>query len=199
MYSRTLLPKAPYVYNGLLHFTDWLPTILSAANVVTSLSDIDGIDQWQPITQNLTSNRDRFVYELWEEEGGLRIGNYKLVYHTLSGPCSGWYNPLPGVTTSLRRRRGMSRGKCCSTWNADPYETTDLSKGPAVRRAAEPPARLRNREWARRLPPQISAINPNMPGPGEDWDTRVVCMSLTLHLNGGDRDQRFSMSVPSTN
>lgn len=50
MYSRTLLPKAPYVYNGLLHFTDWVPTILSAANVVTSLSDIDGIDQWQPIT-----------------------------------------------------------------------------------------------------------------------------------------------------
>ncbi|PVD28736.1 hypothetical protein C0Q70_11330 [Pomacea canaliculata] len=32
--------------------------------------------------KNLTSNRDRFVYELWEEEGGLRIGNYKLVFLT---------------------------------------------------------------------------------------------------------------------
>lgn len=119
--------------------------------------------------QNLTSNRDRFVYELWEEEGGLRIGNYKLVYHTLSGPCSGWYNPLPGVTTSLPEEEEECQGEMLFDLDADPYETTDLSKDPQYAEQMSLLRDYRNREWARRIPPQISAINPNMPGPGDDW------------------------------
>ncbi|PVD22937.1 hypothetical protein C0Q70_16197 [Pomacea canaliculata] len=132
MYSFGLLPDSPRDYNGLIHITDIPLTLISMArnsNTPVVVPDVDGKDQWQAIKQNGPSQRDRMVYQMWDDEAGVRKGKYKLVYHT-SGPCSGWYNPLPGVNTALPEDVPDCGGFMLFDLEQDPYEINDLSKDP---------------------------------------------------------------------
>jgi len=81
----TLTDLSFHARSGLLHATDWLPTLLRVAGArdVDSLlpCDRDGFDQWRSIRRNEPSRRTRMVYELDTEEGygAVRIDNWKLV------------------------------------------------------------------------------------------------------------------------
>ncbi len=81
----TLTDLSFHAHSGLLHATDWLPTLLRVAGArdVGSLlpGDRDGFDQWRSIRRNEPSRRTRMVYELDTEEGygAVRIDNWKLV------------------------------------------------------------------------------------------------------------------------
>ena len=50
----------------MIHVTDWLPTFLSMAGAKTSsiLSNIDGIDQWKSLKQNVSSARTEMLYNI---------------------------------------------------------------------------------------------------------------------------------------
>ena len=85
-------------YNGLFHVTDWLPTLVKAANGdVTRLDpkrfgDLDGIDQWAALMQHNTAApfpRTEILHNIEGEHGSsvavIRSGQYKLLYRMQKG------------------------------------------------------------------------------------------------------------------
>jgi arylsulfatase A-like enzyme len=67
----------------LMHVTDWLPTLLSAAggNLSELAGSIDGIDQWNSISNNQTSPRKQVILDIDEvaRTSAIRDGDWKLV------------------------------------------------------------------------------------------------------------------------
>ena len=72
----------------LMHVSDWLPTLYSAAGGdVTQIGcDLDGVDQWDSLVNNEKSLRYQLLININEREktAALRIGDWKLV----PGGCS---------------------------------------------------------------------------------------------------------------
>ncbi|KAL8581278.1 hypothetical protein ACOMHN_028304 [Nucella lapillus] len=109
IYSKTLLRKTGVGYKGLLHVTDWLPTLLSVAGVDVDKrlpKDVDGFDQWNRIRRNQMSVRKYMVYDLdiAERYAAVRRKHWKLVEDSTETGCWGWYNPPNGTVTQLKKR-----------------------------------------------------------------------------------------------
>ncbi|XP_023312068.1 arylsulfatase B-like [Anoplophora glabripennis] len=82
-----LLEKRGYINRELIHISDWLPTLYHAAGGnVSELGDIDGINQWDVISKNLTTTRTEILLNIDEFENQSAIlgyeGQYKLVNGT---------------------------------------------------------------------------------------------------------------------
>lgn len=61
------LQKAARVSNELIHITDWLPTLYSAAGGdLNDLGDIDGTDQWCLLSEGRGSGRDKLLLNIDE-------------------------------------------------------------------------------------------------------------------------------------
>ncbi|XP_065187652.1 arylsulfatase J-like isoform X2 [Sycon ciliatum] len=91
-----MLNKTGYTYNGVTHSVDWYPTVVSIAGGKVDVSDIDGLDVWPALQNNLTSPRTGFVYNI-DKTGNvsaIRVGQYKYITG-IPGSPSGWYPP-PG-------------------------------------------------------------------------------------------------------
>lgn len=75
----TNLNNTNHYWDGYMHVTDWLPTLLSAAGVEPP-PNIDGIDHWKNINSNLPSERET-MYEIDDTSGyaSAIYGDYKLV------------------------------------------------------------------------------------------------------------------------
>jgi arylsulfatase A-like enzyme len=67
----------------LMHVTDWLPTLITAAggNASELPDNLDGIDQWSSIRNNETSSRTQVVINIDEvmKNAAIRAGDWKLV------------------------------------------------------------------------------------------------------------------------
>ena len=91
-----MLHKTGYVYNGMIHTVDWYPTLLSLAGVNVDDTDLDGMNVWDAISNNKSSPRQSFVYNLLLTDGTLsgriRFNNWKLLVNPGEGR-SGWYPP----------------------------------------------------------------------------------------------------------
>lgn len=90
-----LLHKIRRVSNQMMHITDWLPTLLSAAGI-HNLPPLDGIDMWSALSNNLSSPRSEVLLNIDRQRGiyGLRVKNYKiLIGSTYNGTYDGWYGP----------------------------------------------------------------------------------------------------------
>lgn len=77
-----LIRKLSTVSQQLIHITDWLPTLYSAAHGdVRNLENLDGVDQWEAIKNGKSSKRDRLLVNIEEDvnEAAAIIGRYKLV------------------------------------------------------------------------------------------------------------------------
>ena len=85
-----LLSKTGMVSNQMMHITDWLPSLMTAAGVTNNRfedikNDIDGIDVWQAVINDEASPRTEVVYNIDDVgDGGrpiaaLRQGDWKLV------------------------------------------------------------------------------------------------------------------------
>lgn len=131
-----LLKKRQRVSDQLMHISDWLPTFFSAAGIDHSkLGQIDGIDMWDTLSQDLKSPRNEMVYNIDDtfNYAAIRRGDWKYVIGTVvEGKLDGWQgdsgvgplyhydeslvlnskaaNALVGVTTELqiRERQGNS-------------------------------------------------------------------------------------------
>ena len=72
-------------FEALIHVTDWLPTLISAAGGDPPPDNIDGIDQWEVFKNGLDeSPRKTLLYNInpsWygEVNGAIREGGYKLI------------------------------------------------------------------------------------------------------------------------
>ncbi|CAN7944862.1 unnamed protein product, partial [Ixodes hexagonus] len=78
----TLLKRKSVVSNQMMHITDWLPTLYSAAGGnPQSLGKLDGTDMWVPLSYGSASPRYEILYNIdpIENNSALRYTNYKLV------------------------------------------------------------------------------------------------------------------------
>ncbi|XP_075728139.1 arylsulfatase B isoform X2 [Rhipicephalus microplus] len=90
--------RQPRVSRQLMHVSDWLPTLYSAAGGnVEDLGDIDGVDMWRSLVTGLGSPRSEVLHNIdpiWNMSA-LRVGRYKYLNGTYGdGRYDGWYEPL---------------------------------------------------------------------------------------------------------
>jgi len=90
---------APRKEQGLMHVTDWLPTLLEAVGIEPPI-DIDGISHWKAFRDGGELARTEMLYNFKNISGGtpiaaLRQGNWKYISH-ING-FDGW-NPAPEDT-----------------------------------------------------------------------------------------------------
>ncbi|XP_077531580.1 arylsulfatase B-like [Haemaphysalis longicornis] len=89
--------RTPRVSRQLMHVSDWLPTLYSAAGGnVEDLGDIDGVDMWHSLVSGAGSPRSEVLHNIdpvWNMSA-LRVGSYKYVQGTYGGGnFDGWYKP----------------------------------------------------------------------------------------------------------
>ncbi|XP_076290004.1 arylsulfatase B isoform X2 [Lasioglossum baleicum] len=89
------IQKAARVSNQLVHMTDWLPTLYSAAGGnLQDLGEIDGMDQWQIISEGYGRGRDTLLLnidEVFKTEGAI-YSRFKLLRGSLeNGYYDGYY------------------------------------------------------------------------------------------------------------
>ncbi|CAH0561206.1 unnamed protein product [Brassicogethes aeneus] len=94
-----LLVQSARVSTDLVHITDWLPTLYSAANgdIGAVDPDLDGIDQWSSLVYDLPSPRNDILINIDEKtrNAALRFYNWKLIVGTSQ---NGTYNEYYGDT-----------------------------------------------------------------------------------------------------
>ncbi|XP_050527752.1 arylsulfatase B-like [Daktulosphaira vitifoliae] len=86
----------PRVSQQLIHISDWLPTLYSAAGGHTGFlpKDLDGLDQWTSLTLNLPSQRKYVLLNIDEKKryAAIRKDNWKLIVgSTANGSVDGFY------------------------------------------------------------------------------------------------------------
>ncbi|VVC38318.1 Alkaline-phosphatase-like, core domain,Alkaline phosphatase-like, alpha/beta/alpha,Sulfatase, N- [Cinara cedri] len=86
----------PRVSQQLMHITDWLPTLYSAAggNPGYLPKDMDGLDQWMSLTMDLPSRRNYLLLNIDEKlrYAGIVKDNWKLIVgSTANGSLDGFF------------------------------------------------------------------------------------------------------------
>lgn len=105
-----LLEKSRRISHQMLHVTDWLPTLLHAAGYDMSKlpDDLDGFDQWDSISRDMSSKRTEFLTNIdpVEKSAALRSGDMKVLVaaNGYTTHYNGWYPP-DEVTTTLFKDR----------------------------------------------------------------------------------------------
>ncbi|XP_078326537.1 arylsulfatase B-like [Crassostrea virginica] len=131
------IQKSNYVYPGIIHAVDWMPTVLSAAGGLPD-SNMDGVDQWDSLRTAGESKRSEFVYNIDDmkpEQCGhaaIRMGDYKLI-SGYPGPYQGWYKPdqvdyRHYEESTLNEIRPFIDQIMLFNLKDDPNEHVDLSK-----------------------------------------------------------------------
>ncbi|GFR04766.1 arylsulfatase J [Trichonephila clavata] len=81
----------------LMHITDWLPTLYTAAGGdVSSLGKLDGYNMWDTLSLKKPSPRSEVLLNIdpINRVSALRVGNFKLIQGTVyNGKWDGWYGP----------------------------------------------------------------------------------------------------------
>nr|CAD7428982.1 unnamed protein product [Timema monikensis] len=107
-----LLSKTQRVSNQMMHMSDWLPTLYSAAGLDTSrLGKIDGIDMWKSLSEGTPSARTEIVHNIDEIEDydTIRRGDWKYIRgSTQSGQVDGWYGESGIDSPSYNTARVLS-------------------------------------------------------------------------------------------
>lgn len=68
-------------YISLLHVTDWLPTLYSAAGGrdLSRLGPIDGLDQWGSLANQRPSAREEMLYNIFPSITGTPFIKYAIL------------------------------------------------------------------------------------------------------------------------
>ncbi|KAJ9580505.1 hypothetical protein L9F63_024314, partial [Diploptera punctata] len=109
----------PRVSQELMHVTDWLPTLYSAAGGSQLDAQLDGVDQWPALLQSGDSPRSNVLLELDEVNQiySFRQNNWKIVNGSLGGGALDGYlgdnghtsdNPEYNVTAVLQSNVGTT-------------------------------------------------------------------------------------------
>jgi len=83
--SSPLLKTSGYKYKGLMHVTDWVPTLLGLAGVPVP-EGLDGVDVWDSISNNETSPRKNIIHNIDQDknrgtwQATITSDKYKLIW-----------------------------------------------------------------------------------------------------------------------
>lgn len=103
----------PRVWEGLMHITDWLPTLIAAAGGRVQ-RNIDGLNQWDSIVQDGESRRKEVLIIVEDSKtnnyASYRAGDYKVIVGNVTGISNGYYGaeyltnkgPTPEYYPTLR-------------------------------------------------------------------------------------------------
>ncbi|CAK1546051.1 unnamed protein product [Leptosia nina] len=83
----------PRTWDGLMHVTDWLPTLIAAAGGHIN-EKLDGVNQWPSITQGQQSPRREVLIAIDDKNNpyaAIRVGDYKLVIGNLNASANDYY------------------------------------------------------------------------------------------------------------
>ncbi|XP_026496852.1 arylsulfatase B-like [Vanessa tameamea] len=84
----------PKVWDGLMHITDWMPTLLAAAGGEIG-TGIDGVNQWNSICGDGESKRNDVLIAIEDSATNVyaayRAGDYKIIVGNVSGLSNGYY------------------------------------------------------------------------------------------------------------
>nr|UNO37574.1 GSS1 [Psylliodes laticollis] len=89
-----LIKKSQRVSNHLMHVSDWLPTFYSIAGLnKTQISNIDGIDMWESISEGKESPRTEIVHNIDDigRWGAIRQGDWKYTYGSTGKERDSWF------------------------------------------------------------------------------------------------------------
>nr|UNO37576.1 GSS2 [Psylliodes laticollis] len=89
-----LIQKSQRVSNHLMHITDWLPTFYSIAGLnKTQISNIDGLDMWESISEDKDSPRTELLYNIDDigRWGAIRQGDWKYTYSYTREGRNSWF------------------------------------------------------------------------------------------------------------
>ena len=79
--------------SGLIHAVDVYPTLANLAGASTAKSKpLDGLDVWDVIAENKPSPRSEIIYNVEPFRGGVRQGDWKLIWRTLIPTSAELYN-----------------------------------------------------------------------------------------------------------
>ncbi|KAH3763666.1 sulfatase 1 precursor [Pelomyxa schiedti] len=125
------------INNNLFHVVDWMPSLLTAANLPSPSFEIDGVDQWNSLTQGTIPPRDSVIFNMPPQSDGLshgaiRVGKWKLIIESsvkgsvaFAGtprlPPAGFIPPEPDVPPL------PTQGLWLFNIEEDPNETTNLA------------------------------------------------------------------------
>eukprot|EP00730_Choanoeca_flexa_P008226 TRINITY_DN12463_c3_g1_i7.p1 TRINITY_DN12463_c3_g1~~TRINITY_DN12463_c3_g1_i7.p1 ORF type:complete len:543 (+),score=96.31 TRINITY_DN12463_c3_g1_i7:273-1901(+) len=194
--SSPLLPQAVQgtSYHGLMHITDWLPTIAQGIAGGRAPQDLDGHDQWTAIVNNQASPRVEMVYgisPICHKKGGpngvtaqaslpsagIRMNEWKLLAYCVQ--IEGVFNGSAYMQeTAIVNKSGeawFANGPALFNLNDDPSETRNV--------AADNPEVVQ--ELTQRLLLQASrSVNPMVwvpPYQGPNY----FCANCSLHPTTG--------------
>ncbi|XP_060801900.1 arylsulfatase B [Amyelois transitella] len=87
----------PKVWDGLMHVSDWMPTLVGAAGGDVT-TEIDGVNQWNAIVQDGESKRTEVLITVEDGErntyAAYRAGDYKIIVGNVTGLSNGYYGDL---------------------------------------------------------------------------------------------------------
>lgn len=125
------------IYNGQIHLVDMMPTFLGLATgghwQPPSDKQLDGYDVWEAISTLTESPRQLTLLNVLEESGGLRMGNWSLLYNCKE---DGWYQQPSEASTGARyiappQSELLKAQGDSSTYlydvGSDPYQYTDVA------------------------------------------------------------------------
>ncbi|XP_077524629.1 arylsulfatase B-like isoform X1 [Amblyomma americanum] len=87
------------VSTQLMHVSDWLPTLYSAAGGnVKNLGPLDGVDMWQALSKGILSPRFELLHDTDTGTGhsAIRYGHYKLLVGSFGAPFDTRYEVIGG-------------------------------------------------------------------------------------------------------
>lgn len=92
-----MLNKTKRVSNQMMHISDWFPTLLHVAGMdATKLPNIDGINMWEALSNDISSPRNEILHnidDIWGSSS-LMVDQWKIVKGTnYEGQWDGWYGP----------------------------------------------------------------------------------------------------------
>ena len=139
-----LIKHSGTVSSGLIHISDWFPTILALAGRNTTGLTVDGFDVWKSITDGEPSPRKELLHNidpLQNKHGclmnisnfdnrvqaAIRVGNWKLITGNPNQPKSSWVAPPEDADIqSVPSPDPPSKNIWLFDISSDPYEKTDL-------------------------------------------------------------------------
>lgn len=114
-----LLSQRGHVFDGLVHVTDWLPTLISAVSKTSprslltdhEIKAIYGMSMWDSWSKQSESTRKHVLHNIdpIERVSSLRVGKYKFLSGGAQADLSGWYGDRIDINISTFRTPAESQ------------------------------------------------------------------------------------------